>query len=65
VGVAHEPHGLTRRAETDLHLRAHGHPREAGAEEVDDDDVPLVAAVVAHALAEETGRDADADHRAR
>ena len=51
----------SRHAEAELDLRAHGHPLDERAQRVDEEGVALVAAVVAHLVAQQAGRDAEAD----
>ena len=51
---------LSRRAHADFNLRTHRHPLDEAAEGRDEKRIALVAAVVAHLVAEETSRDADA-----
>ena len=58
---AHQAHRFPRRAHAGLHLGADGHPFDQRAERVGEKRVALVAAVIAHGLAEQAGRDADAD----
>jgi len=52
---------FARRAEAQLHLRAHRYPFDEDPEGVDEKRVALVAAVEAHVLPEQAGRDADAN----
>ena len=65
IGIAHQVHGLARRSHPDLDLRAHRHPLHIPAERLGEEAVALVAAVEADLLAEQAGRDADADGSAR
>ena len=64
-GIALEADWLTRNAETQLYLRADGHPLDEAPERLCEERVALVAAVVAHRLAEEAGADAEAERRRR
>ena len=59
--VAHQVHGLARRAHADLHLGAHRHPLHVPAERVGQEAVAFVPAVEAHLLSEQARRDPDAD----
>jgi len=63
--IALEADRLARDAETELHLGADGHPLDEAAERLGEERVALVAAVVAHLVAEEAGADAEAERRHR
>jgi len=60
-GVPLEADRFARDAEADLHLRADGHPLDEAPERRGEERVALVAAVVAHRLAEKAGADAEAE----
>ena len=64
-GIALEADRLARHAEAELHLGADGHPLDEAPERLGEERVALVAAVVAHGLAEEAGADAEAERRHR
>src|SRR5262249_22755078 len=56
--AVHQMHRLTRRAEAGFDLRAHRHPLDESSERICQKSVALVAAVIAHLLAEQARRDA-------
>ena len=60
-GIPLEADRFARDAEADLHLRADGHPLDEAPERRGEERVALVAAVVAHRLAEKAGADAEAE----
>jgi len=59
--VPHQPHGRPRHAHSHLELRADGQPLDEAPELGHQEVITLVASVPAHGLAEQAGRDADAD----
>ena len=61
AAVAHQAQRVAWNAESQLELRAHRHPLDEGRECLREKRVVLVAAVVAHGLAEEARGDAEAD----
>ena len=63
--IALEADRLARDAEAELHLGADGHPLDEAPERLGEERVALVAAVVAHLVAEEAGADAEAERRHR
>src|SRR4029077_367831 len=56
-----QPDRRPRGAHPQLHLGTDRHPVDVASEDVGEEGVPLVAAVVAHLLAQQAGGDADAD----
>jgi hypothetical protein len=61
LGVAGQADRVAGDTKPDLDLGAHGHPLDERAERVGEKRVLLVAAVVAHLLAQEAGGDAEPD----
>ena len=60
VCCRHEVDRFARCAHSDLDFRAHGHPLQLAAEDVDEERVATVSAVVADLVPKQAARDADA-----
>ena len=59
--IPDEPHRLARDGEPAVDLRTYAHPLDEGTQRLDQEEVPLVPAVVAHLLPQQAGADEDLD----
>ena len=57
----HQPERFARGRHAGLDFRAHRHPLDEGSQRLDQERIPFVAAVEAHAFSEQAGRNAEAD----
>ena len=57
----HQPERFARGRHAGLDFRAHRHPLDEGSQRLDQERIPFVAAVEAHAFSEQAGRNAETD----